>query len=288
MIASMTAFARVETSYDWGSLVWEIRTVNHRYLEHFFRLPETMRDIEPRLRKMLHSTLHRGKVDCTLLVMPLDNGQSLSVNTSVLTELNAVLEQIKHHVDRTGEISSLEILRWPGVLKQESIDIKEAQLNTLQVFEEALDQVVKVRIREGEALKQLILQRISRVSEESKMIRQQMPCLLKAQRDKIIQRLEVARVEIDPGRLEQELVFLAQKADADEELDRLSTHVTEVRRVLNNDSGAIGRRLDFLMQELNREANTLSSKIIGTSVIQSAINLKVLIDQMREQVQNIE
>ncbi len=288
MTASMTAFARVETSHDWGSLVWEIRSVNHRYLEPHFRLPETMRDIESRLREMLRRNLNRGKVECSLRVMPLDNAHSLSLNTSVLNDLNTALEQIKQHIDRVAKTSPMDILRWPGVLKQDETDIKEIQLNALQAFEQALNQVRETRAREGAELKQFILQRIDSVEEEAGKVRQQMPVLLQAQRDKIIQRLEDARVETDPNRLEQELVFLAQKADVDEELDRLTTHVTEVRRVLNSDNGAIGRRLDFLMQELNREANTLSSKAIDAGTTQSAVNLKVLIEQMREQVQNIE
>ncbi|OQX33979.1 MAG: YicC family protein [Oceanospirillales bacterium LUC14_002_19_P2] len=288
MTASMTAFARVETSHEWGSLVWEIRSVNHRYLEPHFRLPETMREIESRLREMLRRNLNRGKVECSLRVMPLDNAQSLSLNTAVLNDLNTALEQIKQHIDRAAKTSPMDILRWPGVLKQDETDIKEIQLNALQAFEQALDQVRETRAREGAELKQFILQRINSVEEEAGKVRQQMPALLQVQRDKIIQRLEDARVETDPNRLEQELVFLAQKADVDEELDRLTTHVTEVRRVLNSDNGAIGRRLDFLMQELNREANTLSSKAIDAGTTQSAVNLKVLIEQMREQVQNIE
>ncbi|WP_211827420.1 YicC/YloC family endoribonuclease [Kistimonas asteriae] len=288
MTASMTAFARVETSHEWGSLVWEIRSVNHRYLEPHFRLPETLREIESRLREMLRRNLNRGKVECSLRIMPLDNAQSLSLNTAVLADLNTALEQIKQHIDRVAKTSPLDVLRWPGVLKQDETDIKEIQLNALQAFEQALDQIRETRAREGAELKQFILQRIDSVEEEAGKVRQQMPTLLQAQRDKIIQRLEDARVETDPNRLEQELVFLAQKADVDEELDRLTTHVTEVRRVLNSDSGAIGRRLDFLMQELNREANTLSSKAIDAGTTQSAVNLKVLIEQMREQVQNIE
>ena len=288
MTASMTAFARVETSHEWGSLVWEIRSVNHRYLEPHFRLPETMREIESRLREMLRRNLNRGKVECSLRVMPLDNAQSLSLNTAVLADLNTALEQIKQHIDRVAKTSPMDILRWPGVLKQDETDIKEIQLNALQAFEQALDQIRETRAREGAELKQFILQRIDGVEEEAGKVRQQMPTLLQAQREKIVQRLEDARVETDPNRLEQELVFLAQKADVDEELDRLTTHVTEVRRVLNSDSGAIGRRLDFLMQELNREANTLSSKAIDAGTTQSAVNLKVLIEQMREQVQNIE
>lgn len=288
MTASMTAFARAETNHDWGSLIWEARSVNHRYLEPHFQLPETMRGIEPQLRKILHSTLHRGKVECSLRITPLKNEQFLNINATALTDLNVALKQIKHHVDDTGQTCPLDILRWPGVLNQKESNLKEIHISTLQTFKQVLNQIQEVRTREGEALKQLILQRVGSVSEESEIVRQQMPLLLKAQRDKIIRHLEGVCAETDPSRLEQELVFLAQKADVDEELDRLLTHLAEVRRVLNSDSGAIGRRLDFLMQELNREANTLSSKAIAATITQSSVNMKVLIEQIREQVQNIE
>ena len=168
----------------------------------------------------------------------------------------------------------MDILHWPGVLRQAETDIKKIQLHALQTFEQALGQIREICAREGAELRQFILQRINNMEEEIGQIRQQLPALLQAQRDKIVQRLEQAEVKIGPNRLEQELVFLALKADVNEELDRLTTHVTEVRRILNSDSGAVGRRLDFLMQELNREANTLSSKAIDAGTT-SAVNLKV-------------
>ena len=288
MTASMTAFTKIETNHEWGSLVWEIRSVNHRYLEPHFRLPETMSGIESRLRKILRHNLNRGKVECNLRVISPGNARSLDLNTIVLADLNTTLKQVRQHVDCVTEISPVDILHWPGVLRQAETDIKKIQLHALQTFEQALGQIREIRAREGAELRQFILQRIDNMEEEIGQIHQRLPALLQAQRDKIVQRLELAEVEIDPNRLEQELVFLALKADVNEELDRLTTHVTEVRRILSSDSGAVGRRLDFLMQELNREANTLSSKAIDAGTTQSAVNLKVFIEQMREQVQNIE
>ena len=287
MTASMTAFARVETSQDWGSLVWEIRTVNHRYLEPHFRLPESMREIEPRLREQLRKNLSRGKVECGLKIQLSESCDQISVNQTILKHMNVALSAIHEAVDNTGQTNPLDILRYPGVLNQDTADFALIQKDALTAFADAMKQIQETRDREGAELKQFIMQRLESIAAECKVVRKHMPELLKAQRDKITQRLEDAGVEIDQNRLEQELVFLAQKADVDEELDRLETHCNEVTRVLNS-KGAIGRRLDFLMQELNREANTLGSKAVGVEVTQSAVNLKVLIEQMREQIGNIE
>ncbi|MCL6269728.1 YicC family protein [Sansalvadorimonas sp. 2012CJ34-2] len=287
MTASMTAFARVETSHDWGSLVWEIRTVNHRYLEPHFRLPESMREIEPRLREQLRKNLSRGKVECGLKIQLSESCDQISVNQAALKHMNAALVAISETVERTAKANPMEILRWPGILNQDAADVSQIQKDALGAFSNAMKQIQETRNREGAELKQFIMQRLESISSECKVVRKHMPELLQAQREKITQRLADAGVEIDQNRLEQELVFLAQKADVDEELDRLETHCNEVTRVLNS-KGAIGRRLDFLMQELNREANTLGSKAVGVEVTQSAVNLKVLIEQMREQIGNIE
>ena len=283
----MTAFARVEASHDWGSLVWEIRTVNHRYLEPHFRLPESMREIEPRLREQLRKSLSRGKVECGLKVQLSESCDQISVNQVALKQMNGALEAVRSAVENTAQANPLDILRWPGVLNQDTTDIGQMQKGAVTAFSEAMKQIQETRNREGSELKQFILQRLESISSECKVVREHMPELLQAQRDKITQRLTDAGVDIDQNRLEQELVFLAQKADVDEELDRLETHCNEVARVLEA-KGAVGRRLDFLMQELNREANTLSSKAVGVEVTQSAVNLKVLIEQMREQIGNIE
>ncbi|CAM3771954.1 YicC/YloC family endoribonuclease [Parendozoicomonas haliclonae] len=287
MTASMTSFARVESSQDWGTLVWEIRTVNHRYLEPHFRLPDNMREIEPRLRDLLRKNLSRGKVECSLKITRSEGNSQINLNQALLHELNGALEAIGEIVSKAKRADALDILRWPGVLEQAETDIGLIHNDAVDAFENALKQVQESREREGAELKQFIVQRLEGIGKETAVVRKFMPDLLKAQREKITQRLSDAKVEIDQNRLEQELVFLAQKADVEEELDRLETHINEVTRVLNT-KGAVGRRLDFLMQELNREANTLGSKAVGVEVTQSAVNLKVLIEQMREQVQNIE
>ncbi len=287
MTASMTAFARVEISQDWGSLVWEIRTVNHRYMEPHFRLPENMREIEPRLREQLRKSLSRGKVECSLKIQLSESCDQISVNPIALKQMNGALEAVRDAVNHTDKANPLDILRWPGVLNQDSADVGQIQKDAVNAFTDAMKQIQETRNREGTELKQFILQRLEGIASECKVVRKHMPELLQYQRDKITQRLADAGVEVDQNRLEQELVFLAQKADVDEELDRLETHCNEVTRVLNS-KGAIGRRLDFLMQELNREANTLGSKAVEVEVTQSAVNLKVLIEQMREQIGNIE
>ena len=283
----MTSFARVESSFEWGSLVWEIRTVNHRYLEPHLRLPDSMREIEPRLRDLLRKNLSRGKVECNLKIMRSEGSDQLCLNQNLLQELHGALEAVCETVTSAKKADPLDILRWPGVLEQTEADINLIQNDAVDAFSEALKQIQEAREREGADLKQFIIQRLEGIGKETVVVRKHMPELLQAQRDKITQRLTDAQVEVDQNRLEQELVFLAQKADVEEELDRLETHVNEVTRILNS-KGAIGRRLDFLMQELNREANTLGSKAVGVEVTQSAVNLKVLIEQMREQVQNIE
>lgn len=287
MIRSMTSFARVESSQNWGTLVWEIRTVNHRYLEPHFRLPESMREIEPRLRELLRKTLSRGKVECSLKLIYHEGGDQLKVNQDMLGQLQAALALVEGVITKTKPANALEVLRWPGVLEQAGTDTTQIHNDAVEAFAKALTQVQETRAREGGALKQFIEQRLVGIGQEITVVRSFMPELLQAQRDKINQRLLDAKIELDQNRLEQELVFLAQKSDVEEELDRLEIHIKEVTRLISS-KDAVGRRLDFLMQELNREANTLGSKAIGVEVTQSAINLKVLIEQMREQICNLE
>lgn len=272
---------------EWGALVWEIRTVNHRYLEPHFRLPDSMREIEPHLRNLLRKELSRGKVECTLKVIRNEGSEQLAINQNILEQLNQVLATVQASIPHAQKANALDILRWPGVLEQTGADISQIHTDAVASFTQALTQIQETRTREGTELKQFILQRLTAIGQETAVVRQFMPELLQAQRDKILQRLNEMQVDIDHNRLEQELVFIAQKADVEEELDRLETHLNEVSRTLNS-NGAVGRRLDFLMQELNREANTLGSKALGVEVSQSAINLKVLIEQMREQICNIE
>ncbi|WP_210397239.1 YicC/YloC family endoribonuclease [Motiliproteus sediminis] len=288
MTRSMTAFARQQSEHPWGTLVWEIRSVNHRYLEPHLRLPESFRELEGTVRERLRSKLQRGKVECTLRFQPAEQQSGdLSVNTALVAQLKTAAEQVAAMLSNPASINPLELLRWPGVLSEPSIDMKALLAAALQTFDTAVDELIDSRAREGQELAALINQRLDAIDAVVVQVRGRMPEILQRQRDNLQARLNEIQGELDPGRVEQELVLLAQKADVDEELDRLHTHVNEVRRVLGQ-SGAVGRRLDFLMQELNREANTLSSKSVVADTTQCAVELKVLIEQMREQIQNIE
>jgi len=289
MTRSMTAFARQEAEHAWGSLIWEIRSVNHRYLEPHLRLPESLRDLEGSLREQLRKKLSRGKVECTLRFHPEAQAQQLTVNTDFAKELIAAADEVAalSLSGNTQPMNPLDVLRWPGVLQDAQIDMDQVKAEGLKLFGAALDDLLAGREREGAELNALIEQRLVAIEAIVVEVREKLPQILQAQRDNLRSRLEELKEDLDEGRLEQEMVMLAQKADVDEEMDRLNTHVQEVRRVLKQ-KGPIGRRLDFLMQELNREANTLSSKSIVSETTQCAVELKVLIEQMREQIQNIE
>lgn len=290
MTSSMTAFARVQVQEDWGSLVWEIRSVNHRYLEPHLRLPEQIREIEPGLREVLRKQLNRGKVECSLRYQLAESEQVLNLNSAMLEKLKAAVSEINSQFEPdcpVCPVNPMEILAWPGVQATEETEMATVQQAALKAFRGAIAELKSMRQREGEELDKFIQTRLDSILEEASELRKVLPEILDAQRQKILDRLEEARVELNPERLEQEMVILAQKMDVDEELDRLETHVGEVKRTLSGE-GAKGRRLDFLMQELNREANTLSSKSINAGLTQTAVNLKVLIEQMREQIQNLE
>jgi len=289
MPRSMTGFARREAKLPWGTAVWEIRSVNHRYLEPSFRLPEDFREIEPNLRDAMRKSLQRGKVEASLSIQWEQEGEAdLGINISRVTQLTKAAQQINHLLGAAAApINALDILKYPGVLQKQELDREEMQSAVLKLFDSALEGLIEHRTREGNELEQLILQRLDAVSGQVVKVRARMPEILAAQREKLQTKLAALQVDLDPERLEQEIVLLAQKADVDEELDRLDTHVIEVKRSLKQ-TDSLGRRLDFLMQELNREANTLSSKSIVSDTTQAAVELKVLIEQMREQVQNIE
>ena len=272
MTSSMTAFARVQAQKDWGSLVWEIRSVNHRYLEPNLRLPEQMREIEPGLRDVLRKQLHRGKVECTLKYQLADSEQPLNINTSVLEKLTSALAEIHGQCSKDIPVSPanpLEVLAWPGVQQTGEAEMDVVHKSALTAFADALAELKAMRQREGMELEKFIGTRLETILAEVSALRKVLPEILEAQRQKILDRLEEARAELNPDRLEQEMIILAQKMDVDEELDRLEAHVGEVKRTLSG-KGAIGRRLDFLMQELNREANTLSSKSINAGLTQTA------------------
>lgn len=287
MTRSMTAFARQEQQQPWGTLIWELRSVNHRYLELHFRLPESLRDIEGRLRELLRQRLSRGKVECTLRFMPEQSTESMQVNQARAREVISALTEVGTLLPQPQPINPVDVLSWPGVLQESTLDMAEVKARSLELFAEGLQDLVAGREREGAELAALIEQRLDAIEQITRDIQSLMPTILQNQRDSLKTRLDELKVELDRTRLEQEIVLLAQKADVDEETDRLQTHVQEVRRVLGQ-TGPIGRRLDFLMQELNREANTLSSKSIVAATTRSAVELKVLIEQMREQIQNIE
>jgi uncharacterized protein (TIGR00255 family) len=289
MPRSMTGFARREAKLPWGTVIWEIRSVNHRYLEPSFRLPEDFREIEPGLRELIRKALQRGKVEATLSIQWEQEGEAeLGINLGRVSQLAKAAQQIAEQLgDIAAPVNALDILKWPGVLQKQEMDREAMQQSVLALFDEALKQLIEHRSREGAELEQLILQRLDAVTAQVVDVRARLPEILQSQRDKLQAKIASLQIELDPERLEQEIALLAQKADVDEELDRLDTHVIEVKRSLKQ-TDSLGRRLDFLMQELNREANTLSSKSIVSETTQAAVALKVLIEQMREQVQNIE
>jgi len=287
MIHSMTAFARAEQAGANGTLSWELRSVNHRYLEPHLRLPESFRELEGAVREALRNGLSRGKVECTLRFSDDNAGKALQVDLERAAQLIAAAESVASLIKQPAALNPLEVLGWPGVLVADAADPQALNQSALSLFTEALNELKNGREREGSELAKLLNERLDSILEQVVALRELVPQMLAGQRQKILDRCAEMQAELDPQRLEQELVILAQKSDVAEELDRLSTHVSEVRRVLKT-GGQAGRRLDFLMQELNREANTLGSKAFDTRSTQAAVNLKVLIEQMREQVQNIE
>lgn len=287
MIRSMTAYARREIKGDWGSAAWELRSVNQRYLETYIRLPEQFRSLEPVIRERIRARLTRGKVECNLR-FELDPGaqSTLQLNEKLAKQLVEAAQWVKMQSDE-GEINPLEVLRWPGVMLAEEQDLDAISTQLLLALETALDDFISARESEGAALKTLIEQRLDGVSAEVIKVRAQMPNILQWQRERLVSKLEDAQVQLENTRLEQELVLMAQRIDVAEELDRLEAHVKETHKIMKKEE-AVGRRLDFMMQEFNRESNTLASKSINADVTTSAIELKVLIEQMREQIQNIE
>lgn len=288
MISSMTAYARKELNQSWGNASWELRSVNQRYLETYIRLPEQFRSLEPLIRERLRNRLTRGKVECSLRfeLDPATQHQQLSLNKELAEQiLNAADWIAAQH--QSGEVNPIDVLRWPGVLSAKEQNLDTISQEILALLETALDEFIAVREREGQALSQLITQRLEGISAEVEKIRLFMPQILQWQKERLKSRLEEVNIDLDSSRLEQEIVLLAQRIDVAEELDRLMTHVKETYSILKKNE-AVGRRLDFMMQEFNRESNTIASKSINAQVTASAIELKVLIEQIREQVQNIE
>lgn len=287
MIRSMTAFASGERTTEWGLLSCEVRAVNHRYLEPGFRLPEELRSIEPALRERLSQRLSRGKVDVSLRLRT-NAGQSeaLVVNAPLLDQLANLARQCDARFPAM-QVQFTELLRYPGVLEQKEVDLPALQREALGLFDEVLREFTAGREREGAATAQAMRERLDAIAAITVQVRAWLPEIRAALRSKLDARLADLKQPLEPGRLEQEVVLSLQKIDVDEELDRLAAHVEEARRILGLKE-AVGRRLDFLMQEFNREANTLGSKSVDQRTTQAAVELKVLIEQLREQVQNIE
>lgn len=287
MIYSMTGFARVETKADWGTAVWEIRSVNQRYLETHYRLPEQFRSLEPMLRERFRKRLQRGKVECALRISFNEANQgALTFQPRLASQLIQAAKQVQT-AGADGSINPADILRWPGVMATQEADVDQMQQVIMSAFDEALTQFLAARASEGESMATLINQRLSGILNEVEKVIAEMPSILEWQKDRIRTKFAEAQVELEDTRVEQEMVLLAQKTDVAEELDRLKSHIGETQKIMKK-GGAIGRRLDFMMQEFNREANTLGSKSINKNVTQSAVEIKVLIEQMREQIQNIE
>lgn len=286
-VNSMTAFARIQGDNQWGSFAWELRSVNHRYLESQFKLPEKLRQLEPALREKLRGKLARGKVECHLHFKLNEQEQSLEVSSAKVAQLRELEKSLALGNAPLEKLSAYQILQWPGVLQSLELDLGELSKEFLGHFDEALDQLAQARAIEGARLAQLIVERLDQVADIVAEVSQKMPEILAEHKAKIEAKLDDFKIEIDQDRLAQEVVMLAQKIDVAEELDRLTAHVDEVRDTLGKQEPC-GRRLDFLMQELNREANTLGSKSIAIATSKNAVNLKVLVEQMREQVQNIE
>ncbi len=288
MVHSMTAFARAQQEVDGLVLAWELKSVNHRFLEPHIRLPEPLRGLEHGLRELLRAHLKRGKVDCTLKVDASGESSALELNRPLLLQVLAILEQMRRDAPEMAPPNALDLLRWPGMLSnQGQLDPETLTEPVRDLFEEALAQLIAHRQREGQQLRDTIITRlddIERLVEEVKRIAAAVPQQIQ---QRLQARLEELRTGVAPERLDQEVALLAQRADVAEELDRLDIHVEEVRTCLRG-PGPHGRRLDFLTQELNREANTLGAKSVLAQTSQRAVELKVLIEQIREQVQNLE
>lgn len=285
-VSSMTGFARIETEQPWGSLSCEIRSVNHRYLESSLRMPEALRAAESDFRELIKQHLSRGKVDVSLF-MTQEQGAESTLDELALKNIANLLALAEKSLPNAAPVNYMEVLRWPGILKHQEVDSETLIEASKTLLAEALVQLKQNRLREGKSLASSIVERLLTIGEHVQQLKAEMPVLVVAQQEKLRKKIDALQVDVDEDRLAQELVIIAQKADVAEELDRLETHIQETQHTLHKNE-PIGRRLDFLMQEFNREANTLSSKAIASGVTQVAVELKVLIEQMREQIQNVE
>ncbi len=288
MLHSMTGFARKATESSMGTLTWEVRSVNHRYLDVQFRLPEELRPSEADLRQQIANVLNRGKIDAQLNYRRL-SGESatLQINAAAVARLQAAVSELTVSFAEMRPLNPLDVLRWPGVVEEPEVDqgplLKAAQ----RLLGETLDLLTEMRAAEGSRIGDMLLSRCEEIERIAGSVAVRMDAVQEGVRNKLLERLKRLEIDADSGRLETELALIAQKMDVAEEIDRLGSHVTEIRDIVNQD-GPVGRRLDFLMQELNREANTLGSKSADSETTKAAMDLKVLIEQMREQIQNVE
>ena len=288
MIHSMTGFARIDVLESCGQICWELRSVNHRYLDISVRLPENFRRLEVTIREHIQKHLKRGKIDCTLYFKKNEsNNAQLEINPEIVQELWTAIKQVNSITGNTSPPNPIDILRWQDVLVTKTLGIEEIGETVLKHFDTGLTELLTQREREGAQLATFLEQRCTAITAEVEQVRQDLPTILQEQRERMEKRLSKL-VELNSERIEQEIVIVAQKMDVAEELDRMETHLAEIKKVLNNKNQAVGRRLDFLVQELHREANTLGAKSNHINTSHHSVELKVLIDQMREQTQNIE
>ncbi len=283
----MTAFAQATVISNGFQMSWELRSVNHRYLENQFRLPETLRAIEPAAREQIRRRIKRGKIDATLKLEPEACEPTLALNSALLDRVIAAAEEIKSAVPNATPPNTLDLLKWPGVLANPQADQAALTDAATELFDNALERLIEARYSEGARLLEILDRQFISIEEIIEFVRPLGDNIMQLQQQRLQQKLHELEVKADPARLEQEVALLAQRADIREELDRLGIHVDEARKLLGA-AGPHGRRLDFLAQELNREANTLGAKASQTAISQKAIDLKVVIEQIREQVQNIE
>ncbi len=288
MIRSMTGFARRELQGAWGTLVCELRTVNHRFLEVSLRLPEELRSLDSEIRQLIAAALRRGKVDASIYLKTATASVQLNeLNTELLKQLASRLAEVRSTVNADAPLNPLDLLRWPGVLKDAERDASPLLVSCQELVKETLVELNDMRHREGGRIHELLAQRCAAIATQVQLVKTRLPEITARQRERMLVRLATLNTQVDNERLEQELVIFAHKMDVDEEMDRLTSHLVEIRSVIASTEPA-GRRLDFLMQELNRESNTLSSKSQDADTTRAAVELKVVIEQMREQIQNVE
>ena len=288
MIYSMTGYAVATKEASSGTLNVELRSVNHRYLDIQFRMPDDLRSIEPALRELLATKLNRGKIECRVsLAAGAGAGRTIEINESLLRQLMDLEARVRGTFPASAALSVSDILRWPGMLGAETLPVEEIKAACSELLQAALDDFMATRAREGEKLKEMLLERALAMEKRVAGVAPRMPAIIASFQEKLAARLRGVMVSGEEERIRQEIALFANKIDVDEELSRLAAHIAELRRILE-EGGAVGKRLDFLMQELNREANTLGSKSADIAVTQVSIDLKLLIEQMREQIQNIE